>query len=197
MNNKEKMMCGLLYDGSKDGLPEDRARNWLLLQQYNSWPVSDLAGLDALAKKILGSCQTKIRIKPPFYCDYGYNIHVGENFFANYNLTILDTAPIYIGDNVKIGPNVNFYAAGHPIDPTIRNTNIEFGCEIRIGNNVWIGGNSVINPGVEIGHNSVIGSGSVVTSNIPCNVVAAGNPCKVIREIGARDKMFYFGDRKY
>lgn len=189
MNNKEKMLNGFLYDGSKDGLAEDRAENWILIQKYNSWPVSDTKGLDLLAKKILGSCKSKIRIKPPFYCDYGYNIYVGENFFANYNLTILDTAPIHIGDNVKIGPNVSIFAAGHPIDPTIRNTGKEFGQEIHIGNNVWIGGNSVINPGVKIGENTVIGSGSIVTKNIPKNVVAAGNPCKIIRKINKENKL--------
>lgn len=197
MNNKEKMLQGFLYDGSKDGLAEERAATWSLLQKYNSYDVSDLNGLDNLAKEILGSSKLKLRIKPPFFCDYGYNISVGENFFANYNLTVLDTALIYIGDNVKIGPNVNIYAAGHPIDPTIRNTGIEFGQEIHIGNNVWIGGNSVINPGITIGDNTVIGSGSVVTKNIPECVVAAGNPCRVIRKLNEQDKVYYFKERKY
>lgn len=197
MNNKEKMLNGLLYDGSKDGLAEDRAATWSLIQQYNNYNVSDLAGLDSLAKKILGSSKNKLRIKPPFYCDYGYNIHVGENFFANYNLTILDTSPIYIGDNVKLGPNVNIYAAGHPIDPVIRCTGLEFGQKIQIGNNVWIGGNTTINPGVKIGNNTVIGSGSVVTKNLPDNVIAAGNPCSVIRKITDKDKIYYFKNLKY
>lgn len=197
MNNKKKMLNGLLYDGSKDGLAEDRANNWLLIQKYNNWPVDDLTGLDLLAKKIIGSSKSKLRIKPPFYCDYGYNIHVGENFFANYNLTILDTAPIYIGNNVMIGPNVNIFAAGHPIDPIIRNTGIEFGQEIHIGNNVWIGGGTIINPGVNIGDNTVIGSGSVVTQSIPDNVVAAGNPCRYIRKITERDKIYYFKNKRY
>lgn len=197
MNNKEKMLNGFLYDGSKDGLAEDRSSNWILIQKYNNWPVSDIKGLDLLAKEILGSSKSKIRIKPPFYCDYGYNIYVGENFFANYNLTILDTAPIHIGDNVKIGPNVSIFAAGHPIDPIIRSSSMEFGQEIHIGNNVWIGGNTVVNPGVKIGNNTVIGSGSVVTENIPNNVVAAGNPCKIIRKISKQDKLYYFKNRKY
>lgn len=197
MNNKDKMLQGFLYDGSKDGLAEERADTWLLLQKYNNYDVSDLNGLDSLAKEILGSSKANIRIKPPFYCDYGYNISVGENFFANYNLTILDTAPIHIGDNVKIGPNVNIFAAGHPIHPTVRNIGLEFGQEIHIGNNVWIGGNTVINPGVKIGHNTVIGSGSVVTKNIPDSVVAAGNPCKIIRPINEYDKVYYFKNKKY
>lgn len=197
MNNKDKMLNGFLYDGSKDGLAEERAKTWTLLQKYNNHNVSDLQGLDNLAKEILGSSKTVLRIKPPFYCDYGYNIFVGENFFANYNLTILDTAKVFIGDNVKIGPNVNIFAAGHPIDHTIRSTGLEFGQEIHIGNNVWIGGNSVINPGIKIGDNTVIGSGSVVTRSVPEGVVAAGNPCKIIRKINENDKIYYFRKRKY
>ena len=156
MNNKDKMINGFLYDGSKDKLPEERARNWLLLQKYNTWPVSDLNGLDSLIIEILGVSGQNIRIKPPFYCDYGFNIHIGDNFFANYNLTILDTAPIFIGNNVKIGPNVSIFAAGHPIDPIRRMSNVEFGQEITIGNNVWIGGNTVINPGTVIGDSVIV-----------------------------------------
>lgn len=197
MNDKEKMLSGILYDGSAKELVSERLENWKRLQKYNSWPISNLSELDLLVKQILGSSKGKIRIKPPFYCDYGYNIHVGENFFANYNLTILDTAPIYIGDNVKLGPNVSIFAAGHPIDPTIRNTGMEFGQGILIGNNVWIGGNTVINPGIKIGNNAVIGSGSVVTKDIPCNMVAAGNPCKVIRKISQHDKIYYFKNKQY
>lgn len=197
MDNKKKMLQGLLYDGSKDGLAEERRTTWILLQKYNNYDISDLNGLDKLAKEILGSSKTKLRIKPPFYCDYGYNIFVGENFFANYNLTILDTAPIYIGDNVKIGPNVSIFAAGHPIDPIIRNTGIEFGQKIHIGSNVWIGGNTVINPGISIGDNTVIGSGSVVTKDIPSSVVAAGNPCRIIRKLNEQDKIYYFKDKRY
>lgn len=197
MNDKEKMLNGILYDGSAKELVSERLENWKRLQKYNSWPISNLSELDLLVKQILGSSKGKIRIKPPFYCDYGYNIHVGENFFANYNLTILDTAPIYIGDNVKLGPNVSIFAAGHPIDPTIRNTGMEFGQGILIGNNVWIGGNTVINPGIKIGNNAVIGSGSVVTKDIPCNMVAVGNPCKVIRKISQHDKIYYFKNKQY
>lgn len=197
MNHKEKMIHGYLYDGSKDGLEEERLKTWKMLQQYNNWPVADSAGLELLIKKILGATKQRIKVKPPFYCDYGYNIHVGENFFANYNLTILDTSPVNIGNNVKIGPNVNIFAASHPINPEMRSTGLEFGIEIVIEDDVWIGGNSVINPGVQIGKNSVIGSGSVVTHNIPNDVVAAGNPCKVIRKISDYDKLYYTKNKKY
>ena len=197
MNNKEKMLNGLVYEGTKDGLSEERIHTWTLIQKYNKIPVNNIDALDNLAKVILGSTGNKIRIKPPFYCDYGYNIHVGENFFANYNLTILDTANISIGDNVKIGPNVNIYAACHPIDGDLRASGIEFSKSVTIGNNVWIGGNTVVNPGVVIGDNTVIGSGSVVTKNIPDNVVAAGNPCKIIRLITEHDKIYYNKNKKY
>ena len=122
-------------------------------------------------------------IEQPFHCDYGYFITIGKNFYANYNLTILDTASVTIGDYVFIGPNVNIYAATHPLDVERRNQNLEKGVPVKIGNNVWIGGNVTILPGVEIGDNTVIGAGSVVTKDIPSNVLAAGNPCKVIKEL--------------
>lgn len=197
MNNKEKMIAGLPYDGSQDNLPDDRLHTWLLLQKYNNLAVSDSIGFNQLIKEILGSTGEKIKVKPPFLCDYGYNIHVGENFFANYGLIILDTARVIIGSNVKIGPNVCLFAAGHPIHPQIRATGIEFGRPISIGDNVWIGGGCIINPGVTIGDNCVIGSGSVVTKDIPSNMIAVGNPCKILRVISDYDKEYYFKNQKY
>lgn len=119
----------------------------------------------------------------PFHCDYGYNIEIGENFFANYNCVILDGAKVTFGDNVFIAPNCSFYTAGHPIDVLQRNQGLEYALPIKIGNNVWIGGNVTVLPGVTIGDNTVIGAGSLVNKDIPSNVVAAGNPCRVIREI--------------
>ena len=134
---------------------------------------------------------------PPFYCDYGSHIEVGENFFANYNCTILDVAPVKIGDNVLFGPNVSLYTAGHPLHPVSRNSAYEYGISITIGDNVWLGGNVVVTPGVHIGNNVVIGAGSVVTKDIPDNMVAAGNPCRVIREITEEDKKYYYKNRKF
>ena len=122
-------------------------------------------------------------IEQPFNCDYGYNIRIGENFYANVGCTILDVAPVTIGDNVMLAPNVNIYTAGHPLDAEIRNSGLEYAYPVNIGNNVWIGGNVTIVPGVTIGANTVIGAGSVVTKDIPANVVAVGNPCRVVRKI--------------
>ena len=152
---------------------------------------SDFDGLKKAAKELLGKSD-KAFINPPFYCDYGTHIEVGKNFFANYNCTILDVAKVKIGDNCQMAPNVSIYTAGHPIHPVSRNSGYEYGKEVTIGDNVWIGGNSVICPGVTIGDHVVIGAGSVVTKDIPDWSVAAGNPCKVIRKITEEDKRNLF-----
>ena len=128
----------------------------------------------------------------PFWCDYGYNITFGENFFANHNLVILDCAKVTFGNNVFIGPNCGFYTAGHPIDFEQRNRGLEYAYPIKVGSNVWFGGGVQVMPGVSIGSNVVIGGGSIVTKDIPSNVIAVGNPCKVIREITEKDKETYF-----
>ena len=130
-------------------------------------------------------------INPPFYCDYGNHIKVGKNFFCNYNCTILDVGKVTFGDNCLLAPNVAIYTAGHPIHPDSRNSLYEYGIDVTIGDNVWIGGNVVIMPGVNIGSNCVIGAGSVVTRDIPANTFAAGNPCRVIRELSEKDSMKY------
>ena len=127
-----------------------------------------------------------------FWCDYGYNITFGENFFANHNLVILDCAKVTFGNNVFIGPNCGFYTAGHPIDFEQRNRGLEYAYPIKVGSNVWFGGGVQVMPGVSIGSNVVIGGGSIVTKDIPSNVIAVGNPCKVIREITEKDKETYF-----
>ena len=131
-------------------------------------------------------------VEPPFRCDYGYNIEIGDHFYANFNLTILDCAKVSIGNNVFIGPNVSLFTAGHPIHAHLRDQNYEWAREINIGNSVWLGGNVVINPGVSIGNNVVIGSGSVVTRDIPDDVFASGNPCRVIRQLTDDDKNYYY-----
>ena len=136
-------------------------------------------------------------IEPPFICDYGGNIHVGENFWANYGLTVLDVGRVTVGDNVLIAPNVSIYAAGHPIHPASRNSGYEYGAGVTLGNNVWVGGSAVILAGVTVGDNAVIGAGSVVTRDIPANVIAAGNPCRVIREITEEDRKYYFKGREF
>ena len=138
-----------------------------------------------------------LSIQSPFYCDYGFNISIGEYFFSNYNLVILDIAPVKIGDNVMFGPNVSLYTAGHPIHPVSRNSGYEYGLPITIGDNVWLGGNVVVTPGVTIGENTVIGAGSVVVNDIPANVVAAGNPCRVVREIREEEIDYIYKDKLF
>lgn len=166
-------------------------------QIFNTADRTDLDTLGKIVKDMLGESGKNTFINPPFYCDYGKHIEVGDNFFANYNCTILDVAKVKIGDNVMLAPNVAIYTAGHPIHHEARNSMYEYGISVTIGNNVWIGGNAVISPGVTIGDNVVIGAGSVVTKDIPSNVVAAGNPCRVLKEITNEDKQYYYKDRKF
>jgi maltose O-acetyltransferase len=198
MNQKERMIRNLPYKAWLDGLSEDRMENQKRLFRYNYQIQPDeRKERDALIRQILGKCGSSVSVMPPFRCDYGYNIEVGENFYSNYNLVVLDTGRVVIGDNVMIAPNVSIYTAGHPIHPQSRNSGYEYGIDITIGDNVWIGGSSVINPGVHIGNNVVIGSGSVVTKDLPDNVIAVGNPCRVIREITEEDRKYYFKDREF
>lgn len=154
-----------------------------LCLEYNQTKNSDLEKRDALIKHIVGKVKDNFVIESSFWCDYGYNIVLGENFYANHNLVILDCAKVTFGDNVFIGPNCGFYTAGHPVGVKERNEGLEYARPITVGNNVWLGGNVVVLPGVSIGNNSIIGAGSVVTKDIPDNVIAVGNPCKVIRKI--------------
>ena len=136
-----------------------------------------------LLKKLLGKTKEKLHIEQPFMCDYGYNIEIGDNFYANHNLLILDANKVKFGDNVFIGPNCGFYTASHPLDYPTRNKDLEYANPIIVGNNVWFGGNVVVLPGVKIGDNTVIGAGSVVTKDIPDNVLAVGNRCKIIKNL--------------
>jgi maltose O-acetyltransferase len=184
---KEKSHAGKLYKAFGEELFEERQYAKELVFKFNTLHPSQISERDEIIRKLFGSTGEKFFIEPPFRCDYGYNITIGNNFYSNYNLIILDCAKTVIGDNVLIGPNVGIYAAGHPVHHELRNQEYEFALPIIIGNNVWIGGNVVINPGITLGDNSVIGSGSVVTKDIPANVVAAGNPCKILREISDAD----------
>lgn len=184
MTEKEKMLNGMIYDANNDeSLIAERMRCKELCRDYNDLRPAQLHERETLLKMMLGKVEGAIIIEQPFYCDYGYNISVGRNFYANFNLTILDEAPVTFGDNVFIAPNCSFYTAGHPLDPTERNKGLEYARPISIGNNVWIGGNVCVLPGVTIGDNCVIGTGSVVVKDIPANSVAVGNPCKVVKSI--------------
>lgn len=197
MNQKERMLAGLPYKSWLDGLEEERIETKKKIYEYNHLPPEKWDKQTELIKNIMGKTGENVHIEAPFHCDYGYNIEVGENFYANYNLIILDVGKVCIGDNALIAPNVSIYTAGHPIHPASRNTGYEYGIGITIGNNVWIGGNTCIMPGVKIGNNVVIGGGSVVTKDIPDNMIAVGNPCRVIREITEEDREYYFKDKKF
>lgn len=181
---------------SDESVFEEQKNARRILQRLNTIDRSDFDGIAEIVKELLGKSDGAF-INPPFFCDYGKHIEVGKNFFANYNCTILDVARVKIGDNCMLAPNVAIYTAGHPVHPDTRNTMYEYGIEVTIGDNVWIGGNTVVCPGVKIGSNSVIGAGSVVTKDIPEWCIAAGNPCKVIRKITEADRKLYFKDREF
>lgn len=181
---KEKMLAGELYDANHDQqLIAERQKIQELCYEYNTLKPSNMFWRKEHMKKILGKTKGEFFVEQPFMCDYGYNIEIGENFYSNHNLTILDANWVKFGDNVFVGPNCAFYTAEHPIDYKERNKGLEYAKPIIIGNNVWIGGNVVVLSGVKIGDNVVIGAGSVVTNDIPSNSVAVGNPCKVMRKI--------------
>ena len=189
MTEKEKMMEQMLYDANND---EELIKNRVIANElcfkYNHSMPSDLAGQKEILKKLLGQVDDTALIMTPFWCDYGFNIRVGKNFFANHNTIILDGAEVTFGDNVFVAPNCGFYTAGHPIDAKRRNQGLEYAYPITVGNNVWIGAGVHVMPGVTIGDNVVIGGGSVVVKDIPSNSVAVGNPCHVIREITDKDE---------
>lgn len=191
------MLAGLPYKAWLDGLAEERLENKKRIYKYNNLPPEAEKEQEELIKEILGKTGENVHIEAPFHCDYGYNIEVGENFFANYNLTVLDVGKVRIGKNAQIAPNVSIYTAGHPIHPDSRNSGYEYGIEVTIGDNVWIGGNVCIMPGVTVGDNVVIGAGSVVTKDIPDSVIAVGNPCRVVRAITDDDRDFYYRDRRF
>lgn len=190
MTNQERRDKGILYISDPSVMNEQkRARQ--LTQKLNTMDRADFEGIQAVIKELFGKCEDAW-VNPPFYCDYGHNIEIGKNTFINYNCTIIDVGKVVIGDYCQIAPNVSIYTAGHPVHPAARNTAYEYGIDITIGNNVWIGGNSVIMPGIHIGDNVVIGAGSIVTKDIPSWTVAAGNPCRVIRKITEDDRYTYY-----
>lgn len=197
MDQKVRMLAGLPYKAWLDGLSEERMENKKKIYEFNLLRPDEEKKRNELIYSILGKAGENIHIEAPFHCDYGKNIEVGNKFFSNFNCTILDVGKVIIGDNVMFAPNVSIYTAGHPIHPDSRNSGYEYGIPITIGNNVWIGGNVVINPGVTIGNNVVIGAGSVVTKDIPDNMIAVGCPCKVIREITEDDRKYYFKDKEF
>lgn len=186
-SEKEKMLAGELYLAFGEELFNERQYAKKQCRTFNAATEEQMPERTALLDGLLGSCGKNAFIEPPFRCDYGYNIHVGDNFYANYDLIILDVCEVRIGHNCFIAPRVSIFTAGHPLDAETRISGLEFGKPITIGDNVWIGGHAVINPGVTIGNNVVIAAGAVVTKDVPDDVVVAGVPAKVIRRLDGKD----------
>lgn len=182
-SEKEKMLNSELYDAGDVELTKDRMNARKLSRLYSQTIETEVDIRMELLEELLGTTGNRINIEPSFKCDYGYNIHVGEDFYANYDCVILDVCEVQIGHNCLLAPGVHIYTAAHPLDPNERSSGLEFGKPVTIGNNVWVGGRSIINPGVTIGNNVVVASGSVVTKNIPDNVVVGGNPARIIKKI--------------
>lgn len=183
ITEKQKMLAGDLYVPNDPELLKEREVARIKTHEYNRTTDVEKTRRVQLLKDLLGSTGENVYMEPNVRVDYGYNIHVGDNFFANFDCTILDVCEVRFGSNCMLGPGVQIYTATHPIDPTKRNSGQEYAKSIHIGNSVWIGGNSIINPGVTIGDNAIIASGSVVTKDVPSNVIVGGNPAKIIKKI--------------
>ena len=196
MNTRERMKNGQLYFCTDEEVAKEQLKCLDRLYDFNRTRPSEMPKRMALLKEILAEVGENCYVEPPLHANWGINTHFGNNVYANFNLTLVDDCDIYVGDSFMFGPNVTVAVAGHPIDPDLRRKVAQFNIPVRIGNNVWIGAGAVILPGVTIGDNSVIGAGSIVTKDIPANVVAVGNPCRVLREINDRDREYYYKDRK-
>ena len=194
MTEKERMLSGKLYSANDSELKANAKKSRMLTRLFNNTTEEQKEYRVELLKNLFEKTGENLYVEPPFRCDYGSNISVGNNFYANFNLVLVDDIEIFIGNNVMIAPNVTITVTGHPVHPTLRKNGEQFSFPVKIEDDVWIGSNVVILPGVTIGRNSVIGAGSVVTKDIPENVVAVGNPCKVLREITDRDKEYYYKD---
>lgn len=196
MNAKERMKSGKIYFCTDEELAKEQLRRLDRLYDFNQTRPSEMPKRMALLKEILAEVGENCYVEPPLHANWGCHTHFGNNVYANFNLTLVDDTDIYVGDSVLFGPNVVVAVAGHPVDPELRRKVAQFNLTVHIGNNVWIGAGAIILPGITIGDNSVIGAGSVVTKDIPANVVAVGNPCRVLREIGEHDRKYYWRDRK-
>lgn len=178
-----RMLAGEVYEAGLPGFRDLLVATRRRIAEYNSMDPGDMAGLEALLRGLLGSCGANVNVNQPFRCDYGCNIHVGDNFFANFNFTVLDEAPVRIGNNVMIGPNVSIYTACHPLDPDERRSFVEWAEPVTIGDDVWIGGGATVLPGVEIGQGCVVAACAVVTRDVPPYSLVGGNPARIIRRL--------------
>ena len=196
MSIRDRIKAGKLFTDMGEGLPQERLRGKELMYEFNHTRPSEVEKRERLIREMFATVGENAWIEPPIYFSYGSNIHIGKNFYANFNFTIVDDYTVTIGDNVLIAPNVTITVTGHPVHHELRKSGEMFSFPVTLGNNVWIGSNVVINPGITIGDNSVIGAGSVVTNNIPPDVVAVGVPCRVIRNINERDREYYYQNYK-
>lgn len=196
MNAKERMKSGKIYFCTDEELAKEQLRRLDRLYDFNQTRPSEMPKRMALLKEILAEVGENCYVEPTLHANWGCHTHFGNNVYANFNLTLVDDTDIYVGDGVLFGPNVVVAVAGHPVDPDLRRKVAQFNLPVHIGNNVWIGAGAIILPGIAIGDNSVIGAGSVVTKDVPANVVAVGTPCRVLREIGEHDREYYWRDRK-
>ena len=193
MTQIERMKAGMIYDPNADEIMKEQVPFQVRLREFNALAQTDYEGKEKYMKEVFAECGENNYIDLPFYANWGgSNVHFGSNVYANFGLTLVDDGEIFVGDRVLFGPHVTVATANHPVNPELREKSFQYNRDVHIGNNVWIGAGAVIVPGVTIGDNAVIGAGSVVTRDIPANTVAVGNPCRVIREIGARDDEFYY-----
>lgn len=197
MTNIEKMHSGEIYEPGDEEIMEQQLKCLDMLYDFNMTRPTELDKRDEMLKEMFAEIGENCYIEPPLHANWGgKHVHFGKNVYANFNLTLVDDTHIYIGDGTMLGPNVVIATAGHPILPELRVKQYQYNIPVRIGKNCWLGAGVLVMPGVTIGDNTVIGAGSVVTKDIPADVIAVGNPCRVLREIGEHDREFYFRDRK-
>ena len=196
MNVKERMASGKIYFCTDEELMKEQTACLEILYDFNATRPTESDKRAAILKRLFAEVGENCYIEPPLHANWGKHTHFGNNVYANFNLTLVDDADIYVGDSVMFGPNVTVATAGHPVEPSLRRKVAQFNIPLKIGNNVWIGAGAVILRGITIGDDSVIGAGSVVTKDIPSGVVAAGNPCRILREIGERDRLYYYKNRE-
>ena len=194
---KDRLHTGELYLPNDEEIMEDQARRLDRLYAFNMTRPTEGAKREAMLKEMFAEIGEGCYLEPPFHSNFGGgHVHFGKGIYANFNLTLVDDTHIYVGDYTMFGPNVTIATAGHPILPELRRQGYQYNMPVRIGENCWLGAGVIVMPGVTIGDNVVVGAGSVVTRDLPSNVVAVGNPCRVLREVGERDREYYFKDRK-
>ena len=197
MTEREKIHSGVIYQPSDPDIMTEQLAYLDLMDEYNRTPRRLQAERAEMLKKLFAEVGENCYIESPYFANWGgHHVHLGSNIYANAGLKLVDDTHIYIGDNTMIGPNVVLATAGHPIDPELRGRGLQYNLPVHVGRNCWLGAGVIVMPGISIGDNTVIGAGSVVTKDIPAGVVAVGNPCKVLREVGEKDKIYYWRDKK-